>query len=276
MTDEMFPDVESTDDTSDFVESTDGKSDFVAGSPVPVKDVKPDSAGGLGSAVRIPLGVGLIVSVLFGTCMGVPMLINVYENAHGVDVPSEVVEALIGLAIFAVFGGVIQYMMQRHVMRNWFAERRLGEIGVTVDGRQVTGDQMEVTVEIPNLADAAIESIDLVREVVAIEGVEPNQKVELVAQARHSAEARNQTGVQSSRLKSRDTDILWRDSKSVDLDSTQSDSSITVGFHIDEALAESTASSQLLFIDIEMSGWWFDWCSSVEIEAPAPKPEPAG
>lgn len=260
----MFPDVDSAPD----------EPEFVAGEPVAAKEVKTGALAGLGAVVRIPLGVGLIVGLLFCSCMGVPTMMRALGDLLGIEISNDLISAMIPATTGGVFFGGVYYMMQRHAMRNWLAERRLGEVDVTVKGRPVAGEQMEVTVEIPRLVDSAATGVEVAREVVAIEGLAPGQKAALVSEERRSAEARKGASVQAVTRESRDMEVLWRDSETIELgDNEGGDSSVTVSFPVTGAISGSSAVSQLLLVDIDMPWWWFNWYSSVKVDVS--KSEPA-
>ncbi len=86
-------------------------SELSAGDPMPAIDVDPDKSVTLGSAVRIPMLLGLALAALTATCLGIPMTIYFIEDALGAEFSDEFVDLAIGAGIVSVFMLLITYAM---------------------------------------------------------------------------------------------------------------------------------------------------------------------
>ncbi len=245
-------------------------SELSAGEPAPAKDVAPDKSVTLGSAVRIPMLLGLAIAALTAACLGIPMTIYFIEDALGAEFSDEFVDLAIGGGILLVFMLLITYATGRHRLRNWLAEGRLAEVQVDVGGRREAGEKMKVSVTSRHLCRAR--AIEISREVIRIDGLSPDDRAEIVATPEISipkhdnARARPVLGAGDSAVASRDRKVIEPNGG----DALPSTTAVT--FPITEELVQEGSLFQRLHIEIEFPWWWFDWSSKVMIWESNPEP----
>lgn len=241
-----------------------------AGAPIPAKDVDSDQSVTLRSTVRIPLFVGLFVALLTVSCLGVPAMLYHLEAVWDTEFSDEVVDAMIHGSILAVFALVITYAMNRHRLRSWIAERILGRIQVDVAGHRAAGEQLQVSISGLHLERA--KRIEVTRDVVQLDGLEPDERAHIARRPDHSTPKRDRSRA-GPVIRAGDDDIAWSNQNTAEID--DDDPSFTPAasttFSITEAIAENDELFQRLRVTIELPWFWFPWHARIMIWESEPR-----
>ncbi len=240
--------------------------EFTLGPVVPdeKRDAKAPSA--VGSAVRIPLLLGVFISLLLGAFLGIPTMIYWFEDLTGVEFSSGFVDRAIHGAIFAAFAIGIGYAMGRRRLRNWLCERLIGPITVAVDGIQEAGTELAVTIQSPRLDRLAGRTVEVSREIVEITGLTKEQRDRIVVDD-PTVPAKHKIQNERPVMRPKSDGVHHSKTNAIEISpETMTDgNTVSTEFLIDEAFVGDGSLFQRLHIHVDMPWWWFDWYARIMI-----------
>ena len=242
---------------------------LMAGTPLAVRRVDAGRSISGASAVRISvLVVALIVLLLLST-LGISWAASTAESTLGIEMSDVIVDELVYLAIPASFVVVLAGATSRHRLRNWLAGLWLGGVDVTVTGRRVPGEEMEVSVASPRLG--RVGDIEVIHKLVRVEGIDADRIARRASGdggVISRVERRLNRYVVHRAVFGADNEVVSRTPGAVKLGDPgeRPATAANAVFSVPESLGDDAPMVQILEIAIDMP-WWFDWHAKVLIRA---------